>query len=1033
MAHLLYRNIRLLILTIGFILVLGLSALQVLPRMEDPQLTPRLAFITTSFPGATANRVEALITKKIEQELFEIPEIQTIRSTSTLGLSTIFVELKDEMTSNHSIESQIRDKLADVIPQLPPGALEPEYEEIDTRAYTLITALTWELDSPVNYAILNRLAEELESQLRQLPGTEKIELSGNPTEEIVVEINPTDLAALGLTPQELSQHIQASDAKVTAGQLRSRNTLLIELEAQLDSLEQIRQIPIRCPSCGVTEGNGGQFTRLGDIAQVHKGIAEPITEEVLIQRQPAVVLAILMEANQRVDQWTTTTRQTLTAFKQQLPRGIGLQVIFDQSHYVDHRLNELLNNLLLGILFVVISTFVMMGWKSAIVVSSALPLSILMVLGGMRLLNIPLHQMSITGLVIALGMLIDNAIIVVDQVQNELKSGIKPQAAITKTIRHLTAPLLASTLTTILGFMPILLLPGNVGEFVRDIALSVILALSSSLLLCLSVIPALTVRFGSIQPSEGLNARKWWRTGIHFGLLTPIYRRLLNRMLAKPVLSILLTLILPITGFFVAPTLEEQFFPPVERDQVSIELELMSQTSLEQTRSFALQVNDRILGHPQVKEIYWFLGGDAPRFYYNLRSDRAGLPYYAHGMIQLSSATGSQALIQTLQTELDQAFPQAGILVKQLEQGPPIGAPIELRLYGPDLAILQELGHRVRRELAAVASVTHTNATLSASQPKLGLRVDVEQARLAGLNPTLIAQQLEANLEGRLGGTVLEETQELPVRVRLSNPDRGDLNQIASLELLPETSLQRNHNPTPLSAVSEMALQPEQAMIFRYNGQRLNTVVGFIEAGTLPSNVLKALKQRLTESGFQLPPGYSLEIGGEAAERNQAIGNLVSTVGILVFLMIATLVLLLGSFRSAGIIVLVALCSIGLGLAALWIFGYPLGFMSILGIVGLIGVAINDSIMILAALCSDSLAATGNRQAMVNEIIHSTRHVLTTTITTLAGFLPLWLNGGAFWPPLAVCIAGGVGGATLLALSWVPCTYLLLKKAMIRH
>ena len=477
-----------------------------------------------------------------------------------------------------------------------------------------------------------------------------------------------------------------------------------------------------------------------------------------------------------------------------------------------------------------------------------------------------------------------------------------------------------------------------------------------------------------------------------------------------------------------ASSLPEQFFPPAERDQFHIELELPSSASLSETQSVALQVSKILRSHRSVVNIHWFFGKSAPSFYYNLSQERQNSPNYAQGLVQLASATKIIQQIQALQEELDQALPSVRVLVRQLEQGKYVPAPIELRIYGPNLDTLQKLANQARAELAQVANVTHTRTSLGDALPKLSLSIDEEQAQLSGLDNTQIAQQINANLEGNIGGSILEDTEELPVRVRLANSARANLDQITTLDLVPHNQFSpENSASLPLSALGQINLVPETAIITRRNGQRVNTVQGFVTAGVLSSTILADFQQRLADSNFQLPPGYSMEWGGESAERNDAVGNLLSTVGILIVLMVATLVLSFNSFRSAGIIFFVAIGSVGLALASLWFFGYPLGFMAILGTVGLIGVAINDSIVVLAAIGNDPLARKGDRSAMVKVIVRSTRHVLTTTITTVAGFIPLFLDGGEFWPPLAICITGGVGGATLLALFFVPCAYLLLR------
>ena len=450
-----YRSPRLLILTIFLILVWGLSSFSILPRMEDPALSQWLGKITTRFPGASAERVESLVTEKIEQKLQEIEEIKFIESTSQLGTSLIFIKLQNTVKNHDEVWSRVRDRLADITPQLPPEVIAPVFEDFKNRGYTLIAALTWELDSPPNYAILNRLAKEFEQQLYNIGGLEKVEFWGTPSEEILVEINSSDLAALGITPQQLSQQIRLSDAKVSSGRLRNQeNDLLIEVESELDSLERIRQIPIRVGN------NSQQLVRLGDIALVKKTIQEPASELAIINGKPGITLGILIEPNERIDKWMSKAQQTLENFRGSISSGIGLEIILDQNNYVETRLINLFKNLLLGAVFVVISTAFLMGVKSALVLGFSLPLSVLMVLGGMRLLEIPLHQMSLTGLVIALGMLIDNAVVVVDEMEHLLRKGLLPHKAISQTVSYLAIPLLASTLTTVLTFVPIAILPG---------------------------------------------------------------------------------------------------------------------------------------------------------------------------------------------------------------------------------------------------------------------------------------------------------------------------------------------------------------------------------------------------------------------------------------------------------------------------------------------------------------------------------------------------------------------------------------------
>ena len=1044
MFTLFYRNTRLLILSIILIAVWGISSYFTLPRLEDPELVSRNAVVKTFFPGADAERVEALVTEKIEDKLTEIDEINSYSSTSRTGSSMINIELQDTVSKQavDSVWARVRNKLDEVNNELPDNIIEPELEEFKIKAYAMLAGLTWQQDERPNYTILRRQAEVLKERLEQVSGTEEVEIFGDPDEEILVEINPQTLASYNLTARELAQQIAQSDSKIAAGQLRSQdNNLLIEVAGELDTLTRIRQIPLNF-------GSQGQFVLLKDIATIRKGISEPARELALINGYPGIAIAIHVRSGQRLDLWRKAAQQTIAEFQAELPNSIGLPIIFDQSSYVSARLNSLIFNLLLGAILVFSVTVIMMGWRSALIVGSALPLSVLMVFGWMNWLDIPLHQMSITGLIVALGILIDNAIVMVDEVQNQLRQGINKKAAIKDSIKTLAIPLLSSTLTTILAFLPIALLPGSTGEFVGTIAITVIVAVSCSLFISLTIIPTVAAklhrnskkentinnhnsnhnRSQSLSPHLPLG---WLQTGVSFPIITRLYHRTIKWTVTKPVLSICLALLLPIIGFIQAGNLEQQFFPAADRDQLQIELELSASASLAQTQNVTQQIRQQITNYPEVKEVHWLLGSSIPRFYYNLAGAKEQQANYAQALVQLN-AIASTAITQKLQTELDKTFPAARIIVRQLEQGPPFDAPIEMRIYGSNVATLQSLGETVRQTLVQIPEVTHTRASLDEIQPQIKLELDEEQARLAGLNRTTIAQQLDSTLEGVIGGSVLEATEELPVRVRLGNKERASLSQISALDLLttsPNINSNNNNplNSVPLSSLGKVQLQPELAQITHYNGQRVNTVQGFLEAGILPAEILSQFQTKLADNNFELPLGYSYEFGGESEERNDAIGGLVSTVGVIIVLMVATLVLSLGSFQLAGMIGIVAISSFGLGIFSVWLFNYPFGFNPIIGTVGLIGVAVNDSIVVLSAISHHPVAKTGNPKAIQKVVMHSTRHVLTTTLTTAIGFVPLLLSGSEFWQPLAIAIAGGVIGATLLALYFIPAAYSLLK------
>ncbi|OZH52776.1 acriflavine resistance protein B, partial [Hydrocoleum sp. CS-953] len=383
MATLFYQNLRLLILTILIILVWGISSFLTLPRLEDPELTSRFAVITTFSSGADAEQVETLITEKIEEQLFEIEEIKTTNSTSKVGNSTISIELLDSVKKANvdTVWLKIREQLNQVAPQLPAGTSQPRLEELEARAYTMITALIWSQDTKPNYAIITRLSKSLKDKLLALPGTEKVAKIGNPQEEVLVEIDAAKLASLGLTAQQLSAQIQQSDAKVSSGLFRGKNNdLLLEVDSDLDSLYRIQNIPI-------SFSNQGEFTRLGDIAEVRKTIAEPPNELALINGYPGSALAVFVKSDYQIDLWAKSAEATIEKFRQELGQGLKLEIIFNQNNYIQARFNSLMLNLFVTGILVFGITLLLMGWKSATVVSLALPLSSCMVLGMMKLLN----------------------------------------------------------------------------------------------------------------------------------------------------------------------------------------------------------------------------------------------------------------------------------------------------------------------------------------------------------------------------------------------------------------------------------------------------------------------------------------------------------------------------------------------------------------------------------------------------------------------------------------------------------------------
>jgi len=1009
------KNGRLMSLTIILLIVSGLGAISTLPRTEDPRILNRNATILTYLPGASAERVEVLVTEKIEQKLRILAEIDLITSTSRPGISAVQIQLKDDITNSAPIWSRVRDLLNDVSPEFPPHTSAPVLEDNRGYAYTQLLALNWQGKQPVDIASLGRYANELQNRLRLVSGTDLVSIFGQGEEEILVEIDNEQTTKLNLSSQQISQKILAADAKVSAGELINRHNLMqVELTGAFDTVERIRNIPLKT-------NDKGSILRLGDIAEVSKGLAWPSQQIALVNNQEAVVVATRMLPDLRIDQWTEQVNLEVEKFRAVLPKNIELTLLFDQNAYTSNRLGDLMSNIAVGFIIISLVLLITLGWRSAAIVAASLPLTVLFTLAVMNAYGLPIHQMSVTGLVVALGIMVDNAIVMTDTIQSKRQQGYRRLKAVGYAVRHLWLPLLGSTLTTILAFMPIVLMPGPAGEFVGGIALSVIFSLIGSYLISHTLVAGLAGRF---LPKGQSNRRAWYQVGISFPRLSKLFEHSLLVAIKHPKMTILVVFCLPLAGFIGAKQLTEQFFPPSDRDMFQIELFLPSQTSILTTKEVSQEISTYLYRQQGIEEVRWFIGKNAPSFYYNLFPTKDGLKNYAQAMITASDFTAANRLIPEIQLALDDLFPKAQVLVRKLEQGPPFNAPVELRVYGPNLDTLKSIGEDLRRIMLATEDVVHTRASLQPGTPKVWVKADENSAALAGLALTDIASQLNTSLSGSINGSIIEATESIPVRVRVSNQDRSELEQLASTSLInPQTGAS-----IPLDAIADFEIRPSRGAIPHRNGVRMNAIEGYIRAGVLPSKVLERVQANIKQQDYRLPAGYHIEIGGESAERNKAVGKLLASIGLIFTLLITVVVLSFNSFRLSAIIFLSAFQSVGLGLLSVYAFDYPFGFTVIIGLLGLMGLAINAAIVIIAELKSNQAAQEGKRTAIVDSVLSCTRHITSTTITTVGGFMPLILAGGGFWPPFAVAIAGGTVLTTLLSFYFVPAAFSLLMK-----
>lgn len=1016
-VHLFFRNQYLLGLSIMILLVAGFSAVVNLPRLEDPRIDTRNVIAITPYPGASAERVDSLVTDVLEDELRQLHEIKELKSTSRAGISIIFIEVQDWVTSdtNEGIFSKIRDRLDEANQNLPLGVGKTQLDtQRGASSFTLKVAIKPQQISEL--LIASRLSDELSDDLRNVSGTEIVRQYGKVDEEIRVSVEPQKLMDLGLTTRQLANAIGEFDAKRPAGVIRNQHfNTRIQVADELDGVETVESIPIT--------GFGEQgILQVSDIANVERQWKTPERDIAIHNGERVIFVAARMQPTVRVDTWVHNITQQVDKFRDRFSGTVDVSIVFDQNVYTEERLNGLSTNLLLGCLVVMVVILLFMGTRAAFIVGLALPLSAAFTLFSLAFYEQQIHQMSVFGIIIAIGLLIDNAIVVTDEIRmNLLIPGISRIHALDKSIRHLLIPLTASTLTTILGFMPIFLLPGNTGDFVSPIAISVVMALIGSLFISLTIIAALAACF---LPQQEQQQKRWYRSGVQLPPMTNLFKHYLAWMIDHPKTALILPISLPIAGFMLVTQLSNVFFPSADRDQFEIYVWLPPGSSITNTHNKAQLIDAFVRKQPSIKQVDWLVGGSIPSVYYNQVMTRDNTPYFAQAVIKSDSPESASGMIDDLQDALSTKFPKVKIVVRAFGQGPPLSAPVGVDIYGPEVDMLQRLGDEIQYIMSSIPAITESIQSVSAGDPELNIQIPSALSRSSGTGFNTVAQQLNDGFEGVTAGSVLEGSEDLPVRVVYQGAMGFNPWQLSELPLLTPSN-----DWMTIDAIGDLNVRSSLNAITRTNGVRVNRVEAFLYSDAKAIDVSRALSEQIRQSNLQLPDGYSIKMKGDADKQQEALGQLATYAPVLLVLMITTLILSFSSIKLAAVIASVAILAVGLGLLSLWISGLPLGFNPILASAGLIGVAINGAIVVIAAVKADPDANKGDTEAIVRATMSCSRHILSTTVTTIGGFIPLLLfTSGTFWPPLAVVLAGGVGFSVILSLIYTPVIIALIAK-----
>ena len=996
----LYENGRYLALMVLSTIVVGITSYNSLGRQEDPSITPFVASVQTFYPGASPARIESLVTKPLEDALREHPDVKEVDSSSVNGVSSILIQA-DYYLSRGDIKrvwSELGSKIDRVKGSLPEGASEPILDDDLFTNFVKIVSVSSKPDVDLSPSLLRREALRLADAAKNVPQTRRVKLYGLPDEEITVQVDAAALATLGLDTSDIARTLALADSRTPAGKLTSpQSALTVEVAGEFTSIDTVRETYIQS-DIGATNA-----IRIGDIASVSKSEIDPPLRLALSNGKRSVFLGIEMKEGNQVDQYSDSFDAFLDKYRESTADGMLIEVSYDQSGYTEARLTGVLKNILAGVLIVVAVLFVTLGWRAALIVALSLPLCTLLSMMVLNYLDIRIHQMSMTGLVVAMGLLVDGSIVITDEIRRHLLAG--------------------ATATTVLAFTPMAILAGPSGDFLGSLATCVIVMLTISLLLALTLTPAIAAR---VLPSGMSQSPAWWRTGISAPSVVSAFTKSIDWSLRYPLASVLIAGSIPVLGFVSSATLTNQFFPGTDRDQVYIRLDMPSTSGIEETFALVNKIDNDLQAKPLIRRVDWSVGESPPAFYYNLRSNRRNAPGWAEAMILTTDENQTNGLIRQLQKQFDRDYPEAQIIVLGIDQGPPVAAPLEVIVSGPNSHTLRSLGELFRQRMQSLPDVTHTRLSITPAAPKVQFAADSDKLRRLGIERTQLAQLIEGRLSGRIGGAVLEDTERLNVRVKLKRDDWQTSDDLLNLTV-PVTDNKGFSQQVPLSILGGLELIPEDAPIGRKNGERVNEVQAFLSRGVLPEEALKLLRASLEDNPIPLPPGYRYSFGGDSAERDEVVNDLIGPVGLVLSLLVGTIMLTFNSWRLTALAFGVVVCAFGLSFLALALFRYPLGIQALIGVVGSIGVAINACIIILTSFQQSPAASNGDKLAMRNEVLAASRHIVSTTLTTFGGFLPLILEGSQFWPPFAMAIAGGVLLSTIVSFYLVPPAYLLLR------
>jgi len=944
-----------------------------------------------------------------EQPVAQVDDIEEIFSSSSYGQSFLMVVIERTAPAAERLQ-EVRDKIREARALLPPTASEPSIDTRTLRTNTLVLVLQGD---GVPQLALRDQARELERALEQMADVRRVELVGLPEEEIHVAVDLRALSQRGIPLGRVVEALEARNVELPSGELEMGGVRSsIRTTGAFDAVPEVAGVYLAA-------GDAGLPVQLRDVARVDRRLAEPHAE-VVTDGVRGVALGVEMMPGRNAIAFGDAVRALLERRQAALPPGLRVHVIADEPTYVRERLELLTGSLLLGLGLVVCLSLLGMGWRSGAVVSITIPLALTVALGFQGLVGVPLHQISIAALVIAIGIVVDESIVVTDNIQRHLDRGAPPRTAAIEGLGEIHLAVLAGAATTVAAFIPLMAMRGDIGDFIRSIPIVVSLMLLGSVLVAHFVTPLLAVlahRLASGRGTRGL----WSRLP-----LEDLYARSLRRILARPrwVLAGFVAAAAGVVVLVQAVLWPPSFFPDADRRQFLVRFSLPAGSPLSETRAMADAIAARIAADPDVRDWTAFVGEDAPKFYYN---EFKGGRDEARGQFVVNTRADvafdeTRAVVERIGADLKANVPGAFIRTRVLKQGYSGGDDIEIYLTGDDLDVLRALSDRIRELVRETPGVRDAWESFGYDGVSLQARIDPARANRLGVSHLDVATALRTAIDGVEATTFREKDEEIGVRVRLAAHQRRDAADLAALPLWSPAAAR----PVPLAQVASLEPGFSLKSILRYNRKREAFVRADLAAEASLVATTRDVERRVREA-VHLPPGYEVIFTGQRQEVERSFLSLLKAAVVAVFLIYIILVVRFGSLAQPMLILLavpMSLMGASIGLA---VTGNPFSFMAFLGMISLTGIAVNDSIVMVDTINRHRGEGVALREAVARGARTRLRAVAMTSITTIGGLLPLSLGGGAFWAPFGFSMIFGLAAATLLTLGVLPASYTLLE------